>query len=128
MDVLRTDHSAVNGVEWYAHTLDDALQNECAMLREIVSHVGRNETTVMRICDLCMQESTTHRRSHPSQYTTSRADRQIVRMAVTDRLVTLRTVAQHIQSVRIIQCLRVPFDAVYSRVVCPQDVHCFVYP
>ncbi|GFX12986.1 HTH_38 domain-containing protein [Trichonephila clavipes] len=25
-------------------------------------------------------------------------------------------------------CLRVPFDAVYSRVVCPQDVHCLVYP
>ncbi|GFT53808.1 HTH_38 domain-containing protein [Trichonephila clavipes] len=26
------------------------------------------------------------------------------------------------------RCLRVPFDAVYSRVVCPQDVHCLVYP
>ncbi|GFV60889.1 uncharacterized protein TNCV_925031 [Trichonephila clavipes] len=25
-------------------------------------------------------------------------------------------------------CLRVPFDAAYSRVVCPQDVHCLVYP
>ncbi|GFX24904.1 uncharacterized protein TNCV_3451741 [Trichonephila clavipes] len=28
----------------------------------------------------------------------------------------------------IILCLRVPFEAVYSRVVCPQDVHCLVYP
>ncbi|GFU57941.1 hypothetical protein TNCV_5091121, partial [Trichonephila clavipes] len=25
-------------------------------------------------------------------------------------------------------CLRVPFDAVYSKVVRPQDVHCLVYP
>ncbi|GFY36292.1 transposable element Tcb1 transposase [Trichonephila clavipes] len=38
-------------------------------------------------------------RSHPPQYTTSREDRQIVRMAVTDRSVTSRTVAQHIESV-----------------------------
>ncbi|GFV24988.1 transposable element Tcb1 transposase [Trichonephila clavipes] len=38
-------------------------------------------------------------RSHPPQCTTSREDRQIVRMAVTDRLVTSRTVAQHIESV-----------------------------
>ncbi|GFT08665.1 transposable element Tc3 transposase [Trichonephila clavipes] len=43
----------------------------------------RNQTTVMRICDRWMQEGTTDRRgrSHPSQYTTSREDRQIVRMA-----------------------------------------------
>ncbi|GFX06817.1 hypothetical protein TNCV_1201341 [Trichonephila clavipes] len=33
MDVLRTDHSAVNGVEWYAQTLNDALQTQCAVLR-----------------------------------------------------------------------------------------------
>lgn len=32
MDVVRTDHSAVNGVEWYARTLDDALQTQCAVL------------------------------------------------------------------------------------------------
>ncbi|GFX61813.1 HTH_38 domain-containing protein [Trichonephila clavipes] len=38
-------------------------------------------------------------RSHPPQCTTSREDRQIVRMAVTDRSVTSRTVAQHIESV-----------------------------
>ncbi|UYV82588.1 hypothetical protein LAZ67_22000055 [Cordylochernes scorpioides] len=69
--------------------------------REIGSRVGRNRTTVIRICDRWMQEGTTDRRvrSHPPQCTTSRDDRQIVRMAVTDHSVTSRTVAQHIQSV-----------------------------
>ncbi|GFV96906.1 hypothetical protein TNCV_4351191 [Trichonephila clavipes] len=33
MDVLRTDHSAVNGVELYVQTLNDALQTQCAVLR-----------------------------------------------------------------------------------------------
>ncbi|GFT82333.1 transposable element Tcb1 transposase [Trichonephila clavipes] len=48
-----------------------------------------------------MQEGTTDRcgRSHLPQCTTSREDRQIVRMTVTDRSVTSRTVAQHIESV-----------------------------
>ncbi|GFW39109.1 uncharacterized protein TNCV_1831001 [Trichonephila clavipes] len=48
-----------------------------------------------------MQEGTTDRRgrSHPPQCTISREDRQIVSMAVTDRSVTSRTVAQHIESV-----------------------------
>ncbi|GFU98879.1 transposable element Tcb1 transposase [Trichonephila clavipes] len=69
--------------------------------REIGSRVGRSQTTVMRICDRWMQEDTTDRRgrSHPPQCTTSREDRQIVRMAVTDRSVTSRTVAYHIESV-----------------------------
>ncbi|GFU96331.1 uncharacterized protein TNCV_89081 [Trichonephila clavipes] len=55
----------------------------------------------MRICDRWMQEGKTDRRgrSHPFQYTTSREDRQIGRMAVTDRSVASRTVAQHIESV-----------------------------
>ncbi|GFW06894.1 transposable element Tcb1 transposase [Trichonephila clavipes] len=55
----------------------------------------------MRICDRWMQEGTTSRRgrSNPPQCTTSCEDRQIVRMAVTDRSVTSRTVAQHIESV-----------------------------
>ncbi|GFY24585.1 uncharacterized protein TNCV_1016311 [Trichonephila clavipes] len=35
MDVLRTDHSAVNGVEWYAQTLNDALQTQCAVRRSL---------------------------------------------------------------------------------------------
>ncbi|GFW46234.1 transposable element Tcb1 transposase [Trichonephila clavipes] len=48
-----------------------------------------------------MQEGTTDRRgrSYPPQCTTSSEERQIVRMAVTDCSVTLRTVAQHIESV-----------------------------
>ncbi|GFW87134.1 transposable element Tcb1 transposase [Trichonephila clavipes] len=48
-----------------------------------------------------MQEGTTDRcgRSHPPQCTTSRDDRQIVRMAVTDRSIRSRTVAQDIETV-----------------------------
>ncbi|GFU32123.1 uncharacterized protein TNCV_3833581 [Trichonephila clavipes] len=48
-----------------------------------------------------MQEGTTdrHGQSYPPQCTTSREGRQIVRMAVTDRSVTSRNVAQHIESV-----------------------------
>ncbi|GFX78109.1 transposable element Tcb1 transposase [Trichonephila clavipes] len=50
---------------------------DCGLsFRKIGSRVGRNQTTC----------------------TTSREDRQIVRMAVTDRSVTSRTVAQHIES------------------------------
>ncbi|GFY05274.1 transposable element Tcb1 transposase [Trichonephila clavipes] len=68
---------------------------------EIGSRVGRNQTTLMRICYSWMQEGTTDRRdrSHPPQCITSRVDWQIVRMAVTDRSVTSRTVAQHTESV-----------------------------
>ncbi|GFV50533.1 uncharacterized protein TNCV_2097111 [Trichonephila clavipes] len=75
---------------------------DCGLsFREIGSRVGRNQTTVMRICDRWMQDGTTDRRgrSHPSQCTTSREDRQIVRMAVTERSVTSRTVTHHIESV-----------------------------
>ncbi|UYV62946.1 SPR [Cordylochernes scorpioides] len=75
---------------------------DCGLsFREIGGRVGRNQTTVMRICNRWMQEGTTDRRvrSHPPQCTTLRADRQIVHMVVTDRSVTSRTVAQHIQSV-----------------------------
>ncbi|GFU04932.1 HTH_38 domain-containing protein [Trichonephila clavipes] len=48
-----------------------------------------------------MQEGTKDRRgqSHPPQCTTSREERQIVRIAVTDRSVTSRNVAHHIESV-----------------------------
>ncbi|GFU95495.1 HTH_Tnp_Tc3_2 domain-containing protein [Trichonephila clavipes] len=47
------------------------------------------------------QEGTTDRRgrSHPLQCTTPREERQIERMAVTDRSVTSRTIVQHIESV-----------------------------
>ncbi|GFU98605.1 hypothetical protein TNCV_3654361 [Trichonephila clavipes] len=33
--MMRTDHSALNDVEWYAQTLNDALQTQCAVLRFI---------------------------------------------------------------------------------------------
>ncbi|GFV65311.1 transposable element Tc1 transposase [Trichonephila clavipes] len=68
---------------------------------EIGSCVGRNQTTVMRTCDRWMQEGTTGRRgrSYPPQCTTSSENRQIVRMAVTDRSVTSQTVAQPIECV-----------------------------
>ncbi|GFT86207.1 transposable element Tc1 transposase [Trichonephila clavipes] len=72
---------------------------DCGLsFRKIGSRVGRNQTTEMRICDLWMQEGTTdrHGRSHLPQCTTSREDRLIVRMTVTDRSFTSRTVAQHI--------------------------------
>ncbi|GFY22671.1 transposable element Tcb1 transposase [Trichonephila clavipes] len=47
------------------------------------------------------EEGKTYRRgrSHPPQGTTLRVYRQIVRMAVTDRSATSRTIAQHIESV-----------------------------
>ncbi|GFS57772.1 transposable element Tcb1 transposase [Trichonephila clavipes] len=69
--------------------------------RKISSRVGRNQTTVKRISDRWMQEGTTDQRgrSHPPQCITSREDRKIVRMAVTDRSVTSRFVPQHIESV-----------------------------
>ncbi|GFW35475.1 transposable element Tcb1 transposase [Trichonephila clavipes] len=48
-----------------------------------------------------MHECTTDRRgrSHRPQYITTRKDRQIVRMTVTDSSITLRTIVQHIESV-----------------------------
>ncbi|GFU52419.1 HTH_38 domain-containing protein [Trichonephila clavipes] len=54
----------------------------------------------MRICDRWMKEGTTDRRgwSHPPQCTTSREDRQIVRMEVAHRSITSRSVAHHIES------------------------------
>ncbi|GFU47764.1 transposable element Tcb1 transposase [Trichonephila clavipes] len=75
---------------------------DCGLsFREIGSRVGRNPITVMRIWDCWMQEDMTDRRSelHPPQCTTSREDRQMVRMAVTNRSVTSKTIAQHIESV-----------------------------
>ncbi|GFU98960.1 transposable element Tcb1 transposase [Trichonephila clavipes] len=78
-----------------------AYRNCGLSFREIGSRVGRNQATVMRICDRWMHDGTTDRRgrSHPPQCTTSRKDRQIVRMAVTDRSVESRSVAHHFESV-----------------------------
>ncbi|GFV70348.1 transposable element Tcb1 transposase [Trichonephila clavipes] len=75
---------------------------DCGLpFKKIGSRVGRNQTTVKQIYDRWMQEGTTERsgQSHPPQCTTSREDRQIVRMEVTDRSVTSQSVAQHIESV-----------------------------
>ncbi|GFU05406.1 transposable element Tc1 transposase [Trichonephila clavipes] len=75
---------------------------DCGLsFRKIGCRVGRNQTTIMRICDHWMQEGTKDRRdrSHPPQCTTSGEDRQIVSMAVTYRSVSSRTIAQHIDSV-----------------------------
>ncbi|GFV09517.1 transposable element Tcb1 transposase [Trichonephila clavipes] len=98
--------------------------------REIGSRVGRNQTTVMRICDHWMQEGTTDRRgrSHPPQCTTSREDRQIVCMVVTDHSVTSRTVAQRIESVKHHSVSARAFRRHLQQSVCSQDVHCLVYP
>ncbi|GFT55873.1 transposable element Tcb1 transposase [Trichonephila clavipes] len=68
---------------------------------KIGSRVGRNQTTVLQICDRWMQKGTTYRRgrSHPPQCPTSCEDRQIMSMAVIDRSVTSQTVAQHFEPV-----------------------------
>ncbi|GFU71331.1 transposable element Tcb1 transposase [Trichonephila clavipes] len=62
--------------------------------KEIGSRNGRNQTTVMRICDRWMLEATTDRRglSNPPQCTTSREERQILCMVVTDHSVASQTV------------------------------------
>ncbi|GFV54919.1 transposable element Tcb1 transposase [Trichonephila clavipes] len=97
----RKQRSAFNQVSEFDRGRIVAYRDCRLSFREIGSRVGRNRTIVMRICDHWMQEGTTDRRgrSHPPQCTTSREDRQIGRMAVTDRSVTSRTVAQHIGSV-----------------------------
>ncbi|GFY28345.1 transposable element Tcb1 transposase [Trichonephila clavipes] len=59
------------------------------------------DTTVISAVIASRREGTTDRRgrSHSPQCNTSREDRQIVHTAVTDRSVTSRTIAQHIESV-----------------------------
>ncbi|GFU89040.1 transposable element Tcb1 transposase [Trichonephila clavipes] len=101
MGLLRGPRSAFDQVSEFDRGRIVAYRDCGLSFREIGSRVGRNQTTVMRMCAHWMQEGTTDRRgrSHPPQCTTSREDRQIVRMAVTDRSVTLQTVAQHIECV-----------------------------
>ncbi|GFS96762.1 transposable element Tcb1 transposase [Trichonephila clavipes] len=100
-DITRKQRSAFDQVSEFDRGRIAAYRDCGLSFREIGSRVGRNQTNVMRICHRWMQEYTTDRRgrSHPPQGTTSREDRQIVRMTVTDRSVTSRTVAQHIESV-----------------------------
>ncbi|GFW44027.1 transposable element Tcb1 transposase [Trichonephila clavipes] len=97
----RKQRSAFNQVSEFDRGRIVAYRDCGLSFRKIGCHVGRNQTAVMRICNRWMKEGTTDRRgrSHPPQYTTSREDRQIMRMAVMDRSVTSRTLAQHIESV-----------------------------
>ncbi|GFV55309.1 uncharacterized protein TNCV_5010561 [Trichonephila clavipes] len=74
----RQQRSAFDQVSEYDRGRIVTYRDRGLPFREIGSRVGRNQTNVMRICDRWMQ---------------------IVRMAVTDRSVTSRTVAQHIESV-----------------------------
>ncbi|UYV71052.1 hypothetical protein LAZ67_8001548 [Cordylochernes scorpioides] len=87
----RKSHSGIESCEGLAaQRAHHRLLTLANFKSEIGSRVRRNQTTVMRICDRRMKEGTTNRRvrSHPPQYTTSRADRHIVSMAVADRSVT----------------------------------------
>ncbi|GFT31311.1 transposable element Tcb1 transposase [Trichonephila clavipes] len=54
---------------------------------------------VMLICDRWVQDGPTWSITSPPQCTTSCKDRLIVCMALTDRSVTSRTIAQHIESI-----------------------------
>ncbi|GFU33331.1 transposable element Tcb1 transposase [Trichonephila clavipes] len=97
----RKQRSAIDQVSEFDRGRIVAFRDCGLSFREIGSRVGRNQTIVMRICDRWMQEGMMDRRgrSHSPQCTSSREDRQIESMAVTDRSVTSRTVAQHIESV-----------------------------
>ncbi|GFV55486.1 HTH_38 domain-containing protein [Trichonephila clavipes] len=102
---------------------------DCGLSFKIGSRVGRNQSSLMRICDhrwmRWVRWTDVVDRIHHSAPLHEQAN---YALAVMDRSVTSRTVAQHIESVNIIQCLRVPFNTFYSRVVCVQVVHCLVYP
>ncbi|GFW21580.1 transposable element Tcb1 transposase [Trichonephila clavipes] len=113
----RKQRSAFDQVSEFDRGRIVAYRNCGLSFRGIGSRVGRNQTAVMGICDRWMQEGTTERRgqSHPPQCTTSRENRQIERMAVTDHSVTSRTAAQHIESVT---HHLVSARAIYSRVWC----------
>ncbi|GFX20050.1 transposable element Tcb1 transposase [Trichonephila clavipes] len=97
----RKQRSAFDQVSEFNRGKIVAYRNCVLSYRGIDNRVERNQTTVMQVCDHWMRDGTTDRRgrSHPPQCTTSREDKQIVHMTVTDRSLTSRTVAQHIESV-----------------------------
>ncbi|GFX11435.1 HTH_38 domain-containing protein [Trichonephila clavipes] len=72
----RKQRSAFDQVSEFDRRMIVAYRDCGLSFREIGNRVGRNQTTVMRICDLWMQEGTTDRRgrSHSPQCTTSRED------------------------------------------------------
>ncbi|GFX10106.1 HTH_38 domain-containing protein [Trichonephila clavipes] len=73
----RKQRSAFDQVSEFDRERIVAYRDSGLSFRKIGSRVGRNQTTVMRICDRWMQEGTTdrHGRSHPPQCTISREDR-----------------------------------------------------
>ncbi|GFW33114.1 HTH_38 domain-containing protein [Trichonephila clavipes] len=115
----RKQRSAFDQVSEFDRGRIVAYRNCRLTFRKIGSHVGRNQTTVMRICDRWKQEGTTDQcgRSHPPQCTTSREDKQNVRMTVTHHSVTSRTVAQYIESntsFSVCACHSTPFTTEWS--------------
>ncbi|GFX50472.1 transposable element Tc1 transposase [Trichonephila clavipes] len=97
----RKQRSAFNKVSEFDRRRIVAYRDCGLSFKESGSRVGQNQTTVMQICDRWMQEGMTDQRgrSHLPQCTTSCEDSQIGRMTVTDRSVTSRTIAHHIESV-----------------------------
>ncbi|GFU66688.1 transposable element Tcb1 transposase [Trichonephila clavipes] len=77
----RKQRSAVDQVSEFDRGRIVAYRDCGVPFREIGSRVGRNQTTVMRICDRWMQKATKDRRgrSHPPQCTTSLSARTIRR-------------------------------------------------
>ncbi|GFV09502.1 transposable element Tcb1 transposase [Trichonephila clavipes] len=77
----RKQQSAFDQVSEFDRGRVEAYRDCGISFREISSRVGRNQTTVMRICDRWMQEGMTDRRgqSHPPQCTTSLCARTIRR-------------------------------------------------
>ncbi|GFS95273.1 hypothetical protein TNCV_2630981 [Trichonephila clavipes] len=50
MDALWTENSAINGVEWYAQTLNDASQTQCAVLRFVMGLSDPSMTCAQFAC------------------------------------------------------------------------------
>ncbi|GFW33537.1 transposable element Tcb1 transposase [Trichonephila clavipes] len=75
----RKQRSAFDQVSEFDRGRIVAYRNCGLSFREIGSRVGRNQTTVMRICDRWMKEGRTDQRgrSHPPQCTTSLSARTI---------------------------------------------------
>ncbi|GFW92901.1 uncharacterized protein TNCV_3495341 [Trichonephila clavipes] len=94
---------------------------DCGLCFREIGHSGvRNQATVMRICHLWMQEETTGLIAPTSLL------HHLDCAHGSDRSRSHSTTKFSL--LRIIRCPLVPFDAVCSRMECPQDVYCFIYP
>ncbi|GFV49094.1 HTH_38 domain-containing protein [Trichonephila clavipes] len=121
----RKHRSAFDQVSEFNRGRIMAHRDRGSSFRKIGSHVGRNQTIAdMGPLDAGGYNGPTWSIASTSVHTL-REGRQIVRIAVTDRSITSRTVAQHIES---ITHHSVSARSIRRRVVCPQDVHCLVYP